>query len=233
LYFRNNYVIKINILPKRSLPVARQTAQKILNLLKEAGAVSAHFLAEQLGLSDVGARAQLARLASKGLVTYVDLPASRGRPKRAWALSEAAQREFPDRHADLALEFLRGVQVAFGKFGLDGVIESRERELLDRYEAQMTGARGSRERLESLASLRSLDGYMAAVSETNDGQVRLVENHCPIQSAARQCPRLCASELDLLRRVLGGGVKVERIEHVLAGSRRCAFQITSLDSNAD
>jgi predicted ArsR family transcriptional regulator len=58
--------------------------------------------------------------------------------------------------------------------------------------------------------------------------VLLVENHCPICAAARACQNFCRSELDVFRRVLGPDVQVERVEHQLAGARRCAYRIVSL-----
>ena len=57
------------------------------------------------------------------------------------------------------------------------------------------------------------------------GAFLLVENHCPICAAARACQGFCRSELEIFHRVLGPGCAVERLEHILAGSRRCAYRI--------
>jgi predicted ArsR family transcriptional regulator len=53
----------------------------------------------------------------------------------------------------------------------------------------------------------------------------LIENHCPICAAARACTNLCAGELRVFQQVLGPGVTVERIDHILAGARRCAYRV--------
>ncbi|MGH7865744.1 MAG: hypothetical protein ACREQB_12195, partial [Candidatus Binataceae bacterium] len=68
-------------------------------------------------------------------------------------------------------------------------------------------------------------GYMAECSRRADGAYLLIENHCPICAAARSCQGLCRDELALFRAALGAGVEVERIEHILAGARRCAYLI--------
>ena len=52
-----------------------------------------------------------------------------------------------------------------------------------------------------------------------------VENHCPVCAAATACQELCRSELMVFRAVLGTDVTVERIDHLLAGARRCAYRI--------
>jgi len=66
---------------------------------------------------------------------------------------------------------------------------------------------------------------MAEVEPQADGTLLLVENHCPICAAARECQNFCRSELDVFRRVLGPGCAVQREEHILAGERRCVYRI--------
>jgi predicted ArsR family transcriptional regulator len=66
---------------------------------------------------------------------------------------------------------------------------------------------------------------MAEWRKDDDGFL-LVENHCPICTAAAACQGFCRSELDVFRDALGRDAVVERIEHILAGARRCAYRIT-------
>jgi predicted ArsR family transcriptional regulator len=72
---------------------------------------------------------------------------------------------------------------------------------------------------------------MAEWSREVDGFV-LLENHCPVCAAARSCQGLCREELTLFRRVLGRDVQVERIDHLLAGARRCAYRIRARGGGA-
>src|SRR6267142_643796 len=67
---------------------------------------------------------------------------------------------------------------------------------------------------------------LAQVRREKDGSYLLLENHCPICAAANACQGFCSTELDLFRSVLGRGVAVERVEHIVAGDRRCAYRIT-------
>jgi predicted ArsR family transcriptional regulator len=71
---------------------------------------------------------------------------------------------------------------------------------------------------------------MAAVEAESGtgGGFLLVENHCPVCAAARTCQGLCASELEVFRRVLGPDVTVERSDHILAGARRCAYRVSKV-----
>ncbi|MEO1084710.1 MAG: MarR family transcriptional regulator, partial [Acidobacteriota bacterium] len=84
------------------------------------------------------------------------------------------------------------------------------------------------EKVTRLAELRDAEGYMAESREEADGGFLLLENHCPICAAATTCQALCRSELEIFRAALGPGVTVERQEHILAGTRRCAYRIASV-----
>jgi predicted ArsR family transcriptional regulator len=66
---------------------------------------------------------------------------------------------------------------------------------------------------------------MAEVLDSEDGDLLLVENHCPICVAATACLGLCGAELEVFRKVLGREVEVERTEHIISGARRCAYRV--------
>jgi predicted ArsR family transcriptional regulator len=63
-----------------------------------------------------------------------------------------------------------------------------------------------------------------AAAEDGDDWL-LIENHCPICSAATACQRLCANELDVFQQALGPDTEVTRESHLLAGARRCVYRI--------
>jgi predicted ArsR family transcriptional regulator len=66
---------------------------------------------------------------------------------------------------------------------------------------------------------------MAEVKPESKSSFVFVENHCPIQTVAAGCTKLCATELNLFRKLLGPHVEVQREEHILAGERRCAYRV--------
>ena len=65
---------------------------------------------------------------------------------------------------------------------------------------------------------------MAAAAEDGDDFL-LIENHCPICSAAKACTRLCKNELQVFQNALGPDTKVTREDHILSGARRCVYRI--------
>ncbi|WP_426338461.1 helix-turn-helix transcriptional regulator [Pseudoduganella sp. S-14] len=201
------------------------TADQILFLLKTRGPRTAQQLAELLELTSMGARRHLEAAEERGFVTFEDVAEKVGRPARRWLLTDAGHARFPDRHADLTLQLITQVRALFGEEGMDKLISAREQASEAFYREAIGEGTALPERVQALALARDVEGYMAEVEPHQDGTLLLVENHCPICAAARECQNFCRSELDVFQRVLGPGCKVQREEHILAGERRCAYRI--------
>lgn len=201
------------------------TAEHLLFLLKTRGPQSAHALAAVLGMTAVGVRKQLLLLAERGLATSTDEQRGTGRPTRVWSLTADGQGQFPDRHADLAVDLLRQLRAEFGAEGVARLVAARERQTEASARAALQDVADPAGRIVRLAELRHAEGYMAEVSRGDDGAWQLVEHHCPVAAAAGECRGFCDSELALFRRVLGAELAVERIEHLLAGGRCCSYRI--------
>ncbi len=199
-------------------------ANRILILLKTDGPQLAADVGDALGISSEAARQQLTKMAEEGLVEPVTEAASgRGRPRQLWHLTVAGNRQFPDGHADLTATLLSTMVSQLGQGAVDIVISARETETLRRYRAQINIDEDLPSRVASLAAVRTQEGYMADHWQEDDGTLVLVENHCPICTAASGCSGFCRSELETFRAILGA--QVEREEHILLGARRCAYRI--------
>ena len=204
------------------------TFDQILMLLKTRGPQTAQTLAEVLHLTSMAARRQLEGAQEKGLVDWEDTPGMVGRRVRRGRLTELGHARFPDRHAALTLDLIGQVRALFGEEAIDRMIDAREAASEAAYRSAIDPAAPLIQRAAALAVMREAEGYMAEAQAQDDGSVLLVENHCPICAAARACQNFCRSELDVFRRVLGPGAQVERVEHQLAGARRCAYRIVPI-----
>ena len=206
--------------------MSEQTADAILQHLKARGPQSAQGLAKHLAMTAEGVRQHLAKLRGRGLVGHRDAAQGVGRPKRSWRLTERGHGRFPDGHSQLLLDMVTAVRSEFGESGLDKLIAAREKQMLKSYGERLAGIESLGARVRALAVLRMDEGYMAEARADGKGGFLLIENHCPICAAATACQGFCRSELDVFRRALGPGVRVERHEHLLSGARRCAYRIT-------
>ena len=210
---------------KKSAPA--RTRRTITQLLKQEGPLDAATLAARLGLTAMAVRQHLYALQDEKLVTYEEAPRPVGRPAKLWQLTSAADRLFPEAYAELTLSLITSVTKAFGKAGLEQLLAMRTREQIETYRRRILDRHPTAQRLETLAGIRTEEGYMAEVQVQEDGTFLLLENHCPICVAATACTGLCAQELDVFQAVLGSDVSVERIEHLVAGARRCVYRVAS------
>ncbi|MBI3675681.1 MAG: transcriptional regulator [Proteobacteria bacterium] len=200
---------------------------RLLDLVKRQGPVTADTLAAKLGVTAMAVRQHLYGLTEDGLVMHEEQTRGVGRPVKLWRATAAANAQFADSHAALAVDLLTQMKKTFGEEGVDRLLKLRTAEQEKTYRAKTDNARTLKAKLDALAKIRSAEGYMAEVrKDAGTGHWLFVENHCPICAAARLCQGLCREELALFHRVLGKTVKVERLSHILAGAGRCAYRVS-------
>jgi predicted ArsR family transcriptional regulator len=209
------------------VPELSTAKRSILQLLQRADALTTAEIASRLGVTGEAVRQHLDALEAAAMVARsADGTGRRGRPSHRWSLGAQAIAVFTDRHADLAVDLIEAIRTTLGDAAVDEAVASRADRQLPAYASAISGAPLA-ERVERLAELRTTEGYAADVVTGADGEMVLVEHHCPIADAARTCGALCSAELSLFRRALGADVVVERVQHLMAGDRRCAYRIAA------
>ena len=203
----------------------RSSSDRLLGIIKRRGPQRAADLGRVLGVTAEAARQQLVQLTDAGLVTSQALKRGVGRPARLWCLTAAGHARFPDTHAELTVQLIDAIRGELGDAALDRIIRARQADIRRGYRAALEGARTLEARVARLAELRAREGYMAEWRKDGEGFL-LLEHHCPICTAATACRGFCRSELEIFRDALGRDAEVERVEHLLAGARRCAYRIT-------
>ena len=214
----------------RRKQTAVRSRHAILELLKQEGPSAADALASRLGISAMAVRQHLYALRNQKLVTHEEQSRPVGRPAKMWSLTPAANRFFPDTHAGLMVNLLNATDETFGEQGVKRVVSRCAQQQIQDYRSRIPARGLLQTRLEALISIRNEEGYMAEVQRQRDGSFLLIENHCPISAAANACPKLCDAELEVFRTVLGEGLLIERMEHMVAGARRCVYRIRARES---
>jgi DeoR family transcriptional regulator, suf operon transcriptional repressor len=213
------------------IPTISESQRQVLYALKRRGDATTEELAESLGITISGARQHLLALMSDGLVGAREvprLPNARGRPQHRYAPTSAAENVFPKAYGELTNELL-------------GYLEDDESELLQRMFTKRRDARvmNARARLATkktlaaqvaeLTKILDEDGYLASFEKlvtVRDGKsgFLIIEHNCAIFAVASQYGQACSSELDFLRTVLPN-TTVDRVSHMVAGARQCAYEI--------
>jgi predicted ArsR family transcriptional regulator len=206
------------------------TRQAILTLLKQRGPSDSETLASELGISAMAVRQHFYALRQQKLVSHREEPRPVGRPAKLWSPTPAANRFFPDAHANLTVSLLKATGETFGEAGVQRLVARCAKGQIADYRSRIPPRATLQARLEALISMRTEEGFMAEVQRQRDGSFLLIQNHCPISAAANVCPKLCDAEMEVFRAVLGEGVTIERAEHMVAGARRCVYRIRTGES---
>lgn len=211
----------------------RTQADRLLLQLKINGPQTASDLALLLKITGEAVRQQLQKLAADGLIKFQSEKKGVGRPSQRWKLTKLGEGRFSDAHSLITVQLLHGIRESLGEGALNTILRFRQEEMEVAYLAAFTDAETLSARVQRLAEIRNREGYMTEWREEADGVFLFIENHCPIYTAAATCQGFCRSELSLFQKCLGGdNIRIERTEHVLSGSRRCAYKIWPTLHNA-
>jgi predicted ArsR family transcriptional regulator len=190
----------------------------VLDALKRHGPLGAKALADELSVTPVAVRRQLARLEEDGLVTHdEEATDGRGRPAHRYRLTPAAEGLFPKRYGDLTTELLGYLEGPRGRRRVAGA------------EARLAG-RPLAEQVAELATILDEDGYLADCEPLADGGGwRITEHNCAILTVAQRYGQACVAELDFIRAALPGA-SVERQAHMMKGAHVCSYVVRPLAS---
>lgn len=208
----------------------QDTRQQVLSTLLTRGPQTAAQVAEELGLRAAGVRRHLDNLRYDGLVEKTDPPrvgsnptAGRGRPAKAYRLTERGRAGFGDDYGSVAHRALELLDETAGRQAVCRLAEERIEEIL----AGVPRPSGeSREELEETARAvaRAFDrhGYAATVTFAKGG-IQINQHHCPIARLAEAYPEMCEAEHEAISRRTGR--RVLPLASIVAGHGVCTTHI--------
>ncbi len=219
----------------------QRTRARVLSVVSEHGPVTAAEVGRRLGLTAAAVRRHLDALAEQGGVVEHDASGGRtrgrGRPARAFVVSDAGHQSLPADYDALATQALHYLQDAVGPDAVADFARARVAGLETRY-AGLLAAAGTdpAARAGALVTALTADGFAASARPVGAGGlagVQLCQGHCPVQRVAEEFPALCDAETDAFSRLLG--VHVQRLATLAAGHHVCTTfiptpQVRSFDA---
>jgi predicted ArsR family transcriptional regulator len=217
-----------NAAPVEDAPTRERVAASIL----ENGPSTAVLLAERLGLTPAAVRRHLEQLVACGAVEAreprVHGARGRGRPAKAFALTESGRDTFFQAYDDLALSALRFLHEAGGSDAVSNFARRRTAELEERYRPVVEAA-APQDRAAALARSLSQEGYAASVVSSPVGD-QLCQHHCPVAHVAAEFPQLCEAETEVFARLLGR--HVQRLATIAHGDGVCTTNVPRATASA-
>ncbi len=212
-----------------SSTIESRTRDRVLRVVSQEGPVSIPSLVERLGLTETAVRRHVENLAADGLVESRTggTPRRRGRPARAWVLTDRGHPALSSDYDHLAGEALRFLRSTAGDAAVQAFAERRVAELESRVADRVESAGDApEERAGALVEALNAEGYAASARPvgTPDAPqaltgVQLCQGHCPVQHVASEFPELCEAETEAFGRLLG--VHVQRLATLAHGDHVC------------
>lgn len=209
------------------------TRQRVVRSILDNGPSTAAALAERLDLTPAAVRRHLDQLVEEGAVEARE-PRSltgrgRGRPAKAFALTESGRDGFDQQYDDLAVQALRFLSETGGADAVREFAVRRAAFISERFD----GVRADRPDLapaEILARVFTDEGYAAAVRDVPVGE-QLCQQHCPVSHVAHEFPQLCEAETEAISKVLGR--HVQRLATIAHGDGVCTTSIPDLPASVE
>ena len=207
---------------------ATSTRERVRTAVSEHGPVTAAELGQRMNLTPAAMRRHLDALLADGLIAEREAPTTgarrRGRPARAYVLTEAGHGAMPDGYDALASQVIEHLIELGGEQALVAVAQERARELAHSVRPAVEAAGDDPDaRADALARALSRQGFAASTRPVAEGTplagVQLCQGHCPVQHVAASHPEFCEAERAAFSEVLG--VHVQRLASLAHGDHVC------------
>ncbi|MGK7910930.1 MAG: iron-sulfur cluster biosynthesis transcriptional regulator SufR [Synechococcus sp.] len=210
--------------------------QAILQVLRKHKSLSAQQLAEQISISVQAIRRHLKDLETEGAIARKPVSSGMGRPQYLYALTSAGLERFPKHYDEFAVTFLSAMAELVGPEQMEEVLHEQWQQKASQYRVKI-GEGSLRDRIASLAELRTQEGYMVdwyalddsdaqhGSAEGRDGeQFVFSEYNCAISQVAESFPSVCGHELDMLQAVFPDSL-VTRTHWMVGNEHQCGYLI--------
>ena len=207
---------------------ALSTRERVRLAVSEHGPITAADLGRRLGLTPAAMRRHLDALVADDVIAEREAPAvgakKRGRPARAYVLSERGHEMLPEGYASLANQIIEHLVAQAGTEALESIARERALELAHAVKPAVDAAGADPQaRAQALADALSGQGFAASARPVAQGTplagVQLCQGHCPVQHVAQKHPQFCEAEAEAFSDVLG--VHVQRLASLAHGDHVC------------
>jgi len=179
-------------------------------------------LAQPLGISPAAGRRHLDQLSLEGAVSSREVPSlgqrGRGRPARAYLLTDVGRSRLPHAYDELAVQALDFLAEAVGPQAIGDFARRRAEAVIEPYRVELDAAADVAGKAGILAKALTGSGFSASLHQVGVGQ-QLCQHHCPVGHVASKYPQLCEAEMAVFTRELG--TYAQRLATIANGNSVC------------
>lgn len=203
------------------------TRERVARSILQYGPSTAAQLAFRLDVTPAAVRRHLDALVEQGHVSASEPRAygrrGRGRPAKAFALTDAGRADFYHAYDRLAIDALQALVDAGGEQAVQQLARRRQTDIRERYATIRNQDDGTAlGPTDVLAAALSAEGYAATTKSAVAGE-QLCQHHCPVAHVAAEFPQLCEAETETFSQLLG--VHVQRLATIAHGDGVCTTHV--------
>ena len=200
--------------------VSETSDARLLDLLKQRGAMSIAELAGATSVTATAVRQRLSRLMAQGLVEREAERAGRGRPSHRYSLSEKARRQVGNNYGDLAILLWDEIRSVKDPEIRRGLFQRLASAMARFYASRVKGGTPSA-RMESLKELFAERRVPMEVAANGELPVLTVVD-CPYPELAEKDRGICAVEKMMFAELLASPLRLSQCR--LEGHSCCQFE---------
>ncbi len=214
-------------------PIAEvRTRETVVQLLLADGPLTAVALAERIGLSPAAIRRHLDQLLAEGAIIGREANTQgrrgRGRPARAYLLTDLGRTRLPHAYDSLAVQSLEFLAETTGPEAVTAFARRRAQGLVAGVRQELEDAADVPAKVEVLARAMTGAGFAASVRQIGVGE-ELCQHHCPVAHVATRFPQLCEEEMTVITEALG--TYAQRLATIARGDSFCTTFIPAAQLN--
>lgn len=205
------------------LPNSTSTKDKILNLIKVNKQMTVIEISEQINITEMAVRRHIEMLENDGFVTIVMRKNQKGRPSKAFELTEEGENCFPKQYKQIGMDLLQEINRIDSSI-VDQAILVRHSRLVDRFRNRVEG-KSFEGQINELVKIQSELGFMAEVTEmTGDKIAKIKQQNCPYIDIAKDFPEICRLEKKFFEELIDTD-NVDKISSMSNGDNCCHYVI--------
>ncbi len=206
-----------------------ETRRRIMLALLQMGPLTAAELARDMDMTPAGIRRHIDALEREGLAEVSPHPniknnghVSRGRPAKAYRLTDNGRDRFGTRYDTLASHALAALRESGGTQALKDFAEARVNAIVEGVEPADGSPESIEETVDQLVEAFAEYGCAPSVSRAGEG-IQILQHHCPIAAVAEHFPEMCRAEYEAVSRLVG--MHIQPLATIADGHGVCTTNI--------
>lgn len=200
------------------------TKQELLFLLKKNESLTVNEIMSHFSISEPAVRKHIHELEKQQFIQKKAYKQKIGRPFYKYQLTKQGHKTFPNQNEKLPLELLKDLEELHGKQAVNELLTKRMEREIKQYKKEFKSDEFEAKVNETIR-LQNDNGYMVEIHKNNNGEVEIINYHCPIMNIASTYHQVCENEKKMYETLFPNS-NITLNSKIAAGDQTCKWIIS-------